>query len=140
MDGSKRRRGAAAVEMAVVSPLLIVLVFGICEFGWAMVVRSTLIHSARDGCRAATRQYNTLRELENACLAKVDAGLSGLGLQAGGLVQIEMKHAADPPVAPNDSETVILSIPYQEVSLLGNFFNIPDSIEIKAGISMRKEG
>ena len=51
-----------------------------------------------------------------------------------------MPNSADPPDSPNDSETVILSIPYQEVSLLGNFFNIPDSIEIKAGISMRKEG
>src|SRR4051812_14856468 len=46
-------RGAAAVEFALVVPLLIALVFGIAEFGRAWFIQSTLAGAAREGARAA---------------------------------------------------------------------------------------
>lgn len=39
--------------MAIVLPLLIMLVVGICEFGWAMYVNNTLNNAAREGARFA---------------------------------------------------------------------------------------
>ena len=47
-------RGAAAVEFALVVPILLLLVFGIVDFGW-MLNRDTMVNNAsRDGVRAAS--------------------------------------------------------------------------------------
>src|SRR5687768_14343436 len=44
--------GAAAVEFALILPLLILLVFGIVEFGRAYNAKVTLTHAVREGARA----------------------------------------------------------------------------------------
>ena len=38
-SSARRRRGVAVVELAVVLPLLLALVFGIIEFGWVFMIR-----------------------------------------------------------------------------------------------------
>lgn len=44
-------RGAAAVEFALVLPLLLLIVFGIVDFGRAYNARITLSHAAREAVR-----------------------------------------------------------------------------------------
>ena len=44
-------RGAAAVEFALVVPLLLVLLFGIVEFGKTLNTQATLSAAAREGAR-----------------------------------------------------------------------------------------
>lgn len=44
-------RGAAMVEFAIVLPLLLLLVFGIIEFGRGYNAQLTLTHAAREGVR-----------------------------------------------------------------------------------------
>lgn len=44
-------RGAALVEFAIITPLLLLLVFGIIEFGRAYNAQNTLTHAAREGAR-----------------------------------------------------------------------------------------
>lgn len=46
-----RERGAAAVEFALILPILIMLVFGVVEFGRAYNAKVTLTHAAREGVR-----------------------------------------------------------------------------------------
>jgi Flp pilus assembly protein TadG len=48
-----RRRGATAVEMAVVAPVFFLLVFGLVEFGRMVMVKQALAEAARAGCRKA---------------------------------------------------------------------------------------
>lgn len=53
---ARRRRvdgetGAAMVEMAIVLPLLLLLVFGIIEYGRLYNAQITLTHAAREGVR-----------------------------------------------------------------------------------------
>jgi len=50
-SGRNRQAGAAAVEMAIVLPLLLLLVFGIIEFGLIFNRWITVTHSAREGVR-----------------------------------------------------------------------------------------
>ena len=139
LGGGRRNRGAAAVELAVVAPILLTLVFGIIEFGWTMMVRQSLINAAREGCRAATLKYTSVAALEEAVVNKIDGSLSSLGFShQDGDYTLEMTHASDPPVAPNDTETIILAVPYSEVSLLGDYFNLPE-FDIRARAVMRKE-
>jgi hypothetical protein len=51
---SLAERGAAMVEFAIVLPLLLMLVFGIIEFGRAYNNQVTLTHAAREGVRELT--------------------------------------------------------------------------------------
>jgi Flp pilus assembly protein TadG len=49
---SRNERGAAAVEFALVLPLLVLLVAGIADFGRAYYLQTTISGAAREGVRA----------------------------------------------------------------------------------------
>ncbi|MCW2583306.1 MAG: tadE [Klenkia sp.] len=66
-------RGAAAVEFALVLPLLLLLVFGIVEFGRAFQVQATLAQAAREGARVMAVQNNA-----TAARAAVQAATTSL--------------------------------------------------------------
>lgn len=51
MKWRRDERGAAAVEMALVLPILCLMVFGIAEFGFAFNRYISVTHAARDGVR-----------------------------------------------------------------------------------------
>ena len=62
-------RGAAAVEFALVLPLLLLLVFGIIDFGRAYNAQVTLTQAAREGARlAALSQANVVSRTQSAAL------------------------------------------------------------------------
>lgn len=46
-------RGANLVEFAILAPFLILLVFGIIDFGWAMGTYNDVRHGAREAARLA---------------------------------------------------------------------------------------
>ena len=48
---TSRESGAALVEFAIIAPLLLLLVFGIIEFGRAYNAQNSLTHAAREGAR-----------------------------------------------------------------------------------------
>jgi Flp pilus assembly protein TadG len=50
---ARRNRGQSVVEFALILPLLLVLVFGITEFGRAWMTVNILASAAREGCRLA---------------------------------------------------------------------------------------
>lgn len=70
-----RDRGAAAVEFALVLPVLLLLVLGILEFGRAYHVQTTLSNAARDGVRVMALQDNAA-----AAIAAVETSASPLNL------------------------------------------------------------
>ena len=51
MRRKRADHGAAAVEFALVLPILLTLMLGVIEFGYAMFVQSTLAGAAREGAR-----------------------------------------------------------------------------------------
>jgi Flp pilus assembly protein TadG len=54
-----RERGAAAVEMAIVLPLLLLLIGGLIDFGRLFYDRALLTNAARDGVRLASIQQDS---------------------------------------------------------------------------------
>jgi Flp pilus assembly protein TadG len=54
---SRSSRGAALVEFGIVAPLLILLVFGILEFGWGFLQALDVRHAAREGGRLAAVNF-----------------------------------------------------------------------------------
>lgn len=69
-------RGAAAIELALVLPLLIMLVFGIVEFGRGYNAKVTLTHAARE----AVREYTINEDVAGAVTVGENAApqLSGV--------------------------------------------------------------
>ena len=55
----KCRRGAAAVECAMVSPLLVLIVLGAIDIGQFLNVSQVVDNSAREGARKAIRSSTT---------------------------------------------------------------------------------
>jgi len=55
-----RNRGQALVEFALVSPVLLSMLFATMQFGYAFYTYNNLEKAVRDGCRyASTRTYQT---------------------------------------------------------------------------------
>ncbi len=129
-DGRKRRRGAAVVEFAVISPLLLTMLFGIIEYGYIFMVRQSLTNAAREGCRIAVLQTSEIPYSE--VTERVDGMMAPTGLSG---YTTTMTHAT-----PADTtESVTISIPIADVSLLGNFFGARTG-NLEGTCSMRKEG
>ena len=59
---SKRQgqRSQALIEFALISPVLLLLLFGVIDLGRAVFYYDTLNHAAREGARAAVRASNQL--------------------------------------------------------------------------------
>lgn len=53
----KDERGASLVEFAVIAPLLLMVLFGIIESGWAFSQQLEIRHGAREGARLASINY-----------------------------------------------------------------------------------
>ena len=74
----RRRRGTTAVEMAFVSPVLFLLVFGLIEFARMAMVQHALTDAARAGCRtAALATTIDGGKAENAVFGHLDAMIAG---------------------------------------------------------------
>jgi hypothetical protein len=131
-NGSRpgRRRAAALIEFAVVAPLLLTLLFGIIEYGYVFMIRQTVVHAAREGCRIAVLQTTT--EPYTEVTGRVAEIMSGTGITN---YTVTMTHAV-PGGSP--METVEVSIPADEVSLVG--FMFPHGDRVVGGWWLLREG
>ena len=82
----RSERGAAAVEFALVMPLLLVLVLGIVEFGRAFQVQSTLAAAAREGVRIVALQDDAAAAtaVVQSASTSLDPGLTGGDISISG--------------------------------------------------------
>ena len=55
----RRERGAAAVEMAIVLPLLLFIIAGMIDLGRLFYVQTMVTNAAREGARMASLGYDT---------------------------------------------------------------------------------
>ncbi|HEY7429747.1 MAG TPA: TadE/TadG family type IV pilus assembly protein [Streptosporangiaceae bacterium] len=79
-------RGAAAVEFALLFPVLLLIVFGIIDFGRALNAQITLTQAAREGARlAAVGQPNVASRTQAAAtgLSPVSVSVTGCPTGAG---------------------------------------------------------
>lgn len=112
---SRKRRGVAAVEFAIVSPFLILLVFGIIECGRAIMVQQVLTNASREGARLAVLEATTTSEvttivsdyLTNGSIAGATVTVSPTPLSSAGF---------------GDPVTVTVSVPYDQVSWIPPWF------------------
>lgn len=108
-------RGAAAVEFALVVPILLALVIGIMEFGRAYNIQTTLSNAARDGVRVMALQ-------NDSAAAKSAVKNAALGLDLpDSAIDVAPTNCA--PTATTPTATVIVEYPLE---LLSGFLPIDD--------------
>ncbi|MBI5908264.1 MAG: pilus assembly protein, partial [Burkholderiales bacterium] len=65
-----QQKGVAAVEFAILLPMLLLIAFGITEFGRAMYTYNTLVKATRDAARyAMARQPGGVADAGTQCMA-----------------------------------------------------------------------
>ncbi|MEV1287636.1 TadE family protein [Micromonospora sp. NPDC049679] len=100
-----RDRGAAAVEMALVTPLLLLLLFGIIDFGRMMHAQITLTEAAREGARGASLRQpiaprmSALTDRLGAVTTQI-TGCAGAAPNADAVVTLSHKFRPVTPLGP----------------------------------------
>ena len=74
------------VEFAIILPLLVIVVFGIIEFGRAYNTKITLTHAAREGVREYALTQNSSNGQDAAEAAATGLDLAQLGYSSSGCV------------------------------------------------------
>ena len=137
-----RRRGASAVEMAIVLPLLLLMIFGIIEFGRAIMVHQILVNAAREATRRAVIPGATdAQVLSRVSNYMSSAGITGytVSLEIDGTAATLDGSSTSITNAPSKSAIGIqISVPYNQVSW-GIMNLIGGNRNFAAGVQMRKE-
>ena len=116
----RNRRGAAAVEFAVVAPVFFLLVFGLIEFGRMVMVQQVITNASREGSRIAVLDDPRDGSVVTAGVRQtVEDYLTSAGIN-GADVDVD----PDPPTDAGYGEpvTVTVSIPFDQVSWLPSPF------------------
>jgi Flp pilus assembly protein TadG len=121
---SGRERGAAAVEFALVLPLLVILLMGIIDFGLYFYNDLAVAHAARDAAR-----YLSVNNIPGA-----NAAVSRLTL-----VSAPMPIPVLTPGTSGNPATVTLSTSYRFLTPLPLIIRIGPTLGINATVVMRRE-
>jgi Flp pilus assembly protein TadG len=136
---SDRRRGAAAVEFAVVAPLLALFIVGLCEVSRAQMVKSVLTDAARHACRTGIRPAAN----NAAIIADVNKILSDnhINTSAATITILVNGQAVNASTAKaNDEISVKVSIPFGQASWTASFFFIASDTVESETLAMLRQG
>lgn len=100
-------RGVAATEFAIILPVLLLILFGIIEFGMLMYSRALLTNASREGARAGIVQGPPKRT-EAEIIAIARAYFSGTGINSN---NVTITVTGELLASPNNL-TVNASYPY----------------------------
>ena len=105
----KNRRGTSALEFALVAPWFFMLVFGMLEFGRAVMVQQIITNASREGARMAV--------LDGATTGQVTSTV-GTYLENAGITGADVTVTPNPPTLAGYGEpvTVSVSIGFGQVS------------------------
>lgn len=127
------RRGAVAVEFAVLAPVLLVLALGFIEIGRAFEVQQIMVAAAREGARFGSMDKEGIVSPGSSSLAKIEEDIRNF-LTAAGVPGDEVSidvYEMDNPGTPFDFDDpdnnfklfqVDLDLPFSEVTILPPWF------------------
>ena len=112
-QGTRGSSGQSMIEFALVLPMLLVLVFGIVEFGNAWRHYQLITNTAREGARIAVLPSSTATIVDSV----IDDRLNGSGLDAdSAIVTLAILDFGDPKYSAS-ADTVTIVYPYNFVFL-----------------------
>jgi Flp pilus assembly protein TadG len=130
----RNRRGAAVVEFAIVAPLFFLMVFGMIEFGRAIMVKQILTNASREGARVAVLDSQTATASQVNTMVTTylqNAGITGATITINPTEPTSAGYGA--PV------TVTVRIPFSSVSWLPAPWFLTGGTNLTASTVMRRE-
>jgi len=134
----KNRRGVAAVEVALVLPLLLLLTMGAIRYGWLFLKTQQITNATRMGARRAVLPDATVAGVQADILALMTAG----GMGASGY-SVTITPADISSLEVGDALTVRITVPCANVDVIEVplFTDLePASWNLGAEVTMAKEG
>lgn len=106
--------GAVAVEFALVIPVLLLLLFGIVDFGRLLYVKNALVYATADGARAAALHSTTVGSNETqTAVAIVTAAAASMNITSvsgqGTAVTVPTTPASKFKLCPPDTSAAVES-------------------------------
>jgi len=117
-------RGAAAIEMALVLPILVVLVLGIMEFGILMFSQQVIVNASREGARQG---------IVLATPRPTEGDVQNVVANYNGLAVVTVEGAGG---ATGTNLTVSVNYPYQFIALNNFVPGLPDPFPLTASATM----
>lgn len=136
----KNRRGAAAVEFAIVAPVFFLMIFGMIEFGRMVMVQQVITNASREGARLAVLDGTNNQAVKDA----VDVYLAAARVSGASTRVFVGSDDGSEDVAPNtagygDPVGVVITIAFSQVSWLPSPMIIGGATELTASTVMRRE-
>jgi Flp pilus assembly protein TadG len=127
---NRKRRGAEVLEMALMMPLLLLLIFGMIEFGYFFYLQHNLQAAAREGARTGAM----LNASDAQAVSKASAFLTAANLNPA-----KFSIASS---TSGDTVTVTVQATWGNVGILHLYPLIPisNSKVVRGAAVMRKEG
>lgn len=126
-----KRRGAAAVEVAVILPILVILSFGAIKYGWLFYRLQQITNVTRQAARLAIRPSSN-----NAIVTAEIDRLMGLVDLAGKYTVTELNSGA----ATQSQVTVAIEVDTDDVDIVKMKTFLPTPEKLSAKVTMSKEG
>ena len=149
----RNQRGQAVIEMALTLPLLLLVVFGIFDFGFMFQRYEVVTNAAREGARLGILPQYTATEAQNRAIDYLRAGgLTGTVRACGAalaadsmcaqLTSATVTVAGSTPAKTVQQVTVIVEYDHQH-AFVGPIMNLfggsLGTVRLRAGSIMRKE-
>lgn len=139
-QSTRTRRGVAAVEFAVVAPVVFLAFFGLVEMGRMVMVKQAVVNAAREGCReailATTINVADVDAVVRARLQNVVPNASDVNKLRVTCTPAVLSQAT----ASGTEVTVEVECNFSDVSWTpGNFLGFSDTMAIRATATKERE-
>lgn len=133
------QRGAAAVEFALVAPMVLLLLFGVIGYGFLLTFRQAISQGAAEGARSAavwSAVYSPSQDGDRvaAATASVDEALGSYGVSCAGLATCTVHIAPCAGSATTRCALVEVSYPYRAHPIFARvpFVPLPETLRYEA--------
>ena len=121
----KDRRGAAAVELAIVLPVLLLILLGVIQFGNIMYTQHMMVYAAREVARGYAMGETTVAEAKARALELLSTGNTS-----------EFKVVITETGAVPSDVTVTIDLPMAEAAIIDLPHGLIDGL-VSARVTMR---
>jgi len=134
-SGAWDERGGAAVEFALVLPVLLIILFAILEYGWYLTYQITLSHAVMAGARTGVkaREWDESSPQDPEALAR--SAVQQSFWISGGLDPYIVVDVDDELTFPRLLEVKVLNLPYSSLTGYLPDVLVPKTLSAKAVIA-----
>lgn len=129
----QEEKGQSLVEFALILPVLIILIFGMIEFGWLLNAKITLNSAVREGARVGAVINATDTERETKVMEAVQKAAEASGLE----ILLSESSIEDEDSYIKNIHNIKVIVTAEVDSIIGLF--VSDKVKMTSTAVMRKE-